>query len=63
MCEAEKLLELAAWCREFAERAGNPAIWESRLRMATDLEQEAARLERCVPLRRRKRSQNQLVQG
>jgi hypothetical protein len=46
MREAEKLLELAAWYREFAERAGNPAIWESRLRMAEDLEREGDRLER-----------------
>jgi hypothetical protein len=36
MREAEKLRELAAWYREFAERAGSPAIWESRLRMAED---------------------------
>ncbi len=46
MREAEKLQELAAWYREFAERAGNPAIWESRMRMAEDLEREADRLER-----------------
>jgi len=26
----DKLRELAAWYREFAERAGNPAIWEAR---------------------------------
>ena len=41
MREAEKLRELAASYREFAERAGNPSIWESRLRMAEDLEREA----------------------
>lgn len=40
-----KLRELAAWYREFAERTGNPSIWEARLRMAEDLEREAARLE------------------
>jgi len=40
----EKLRELAAWYRQFAERAGNPAILESRLRMATDLDQEAEQL-------------------
>jgi hypothetical protein len=40
-----KLRELAAWYREFAEKTGNPSIWEARLRMAEDLEQEAARLE------------------
>jgi hypothetical protein len=41
-----KLRELAAWYREFAERTGNPSIWEARLRMAEDLEREADRLER-----------------
>lgn len=41
-----KLRELAAWYREFAEKTANPAIWESRLRMAEDLEQEASRIER-----------------
>ena len=41
-----KLRELAAWYREFAEKTGNPAIWEARLRMAEDLEQEAGRLEK-----------------
>jgi hypothetical protein len=41
----ERLRELAAWYREFAERAGNPAIWEARLRTAKDLEGEAKRLE------------------
>jgi hypothetical protein len=46
MRQAEKLRELAAWYREFAERAGNPSIWESRLRMAEDLEREAGLLER-----------------
>ena len=40
-----KLRELAAWYREFAEEAGNPSLWEARLRMAEDLEQEATRLE------------------
>jgi hypothetical protein len=41
-----KLRELAVWYREFAERAGNTAIWDSRLRMAEDLELEAQRIER-----------------
>jgi hypothetical protein len=53
MREAEKSQELAAWYREFAERAGNPVIWESRLRMAEDLESEADRLEREYLGRRR----------
>ena len=33
--------ELAHWYREFAERAGNPVIWEARLRTAKELEREA----------------------
>jgi hypothetical protein len=41
-----KLRELAAWYREFAEKTANPSIWEARLRMAEDLEQEALRLEK-----------------
>jgi hypothetical protein len=40
-----RLRELAHWYREFAERAGNPPIWEARLRTAKELEQEADRLE------------------
>jgi hypothetical protein len=40
-----KLRELAAWYREFAEKTGNPSIWEARLRTAEDLEREAERLE------------------
>jgi len=40
--EAQKLRDLAAWYRQFAERAGNPAIWEARLRTAEDLESGVA---------------------
>ena len=43
--ETERLRELAAWYREYAERTGNPAIWDARIRTAEDLEAEAARLE------------------
>jgi hypothetical protein len=50
-----KLRELAAWYREFAERAGNPTIWEARLRMAEELDEadhieqmKRAKLERGV---------------
>jgi hypothetical protein len=43
--DAEKLRELAAWYREFAERAGKSAISESRLRIAEELEEEADLLE------------------
>jgi PAS domain-containing protein len=46
MKTAEKLRELASWYREFAERAGNPSIWDSRLRTADDLDNEAERIER-----------------
>jgi hypothetical protein len=42
-----KLRELAAWYREFAERTANTDIWDSRLRMAEDLELEAQRVERA----------------
>jgi hypothetical protein len=47
-----KLRELAAWYREIAERAGDPAIWEARLRTAKEFEQEADRLMH-EPARRR----------
>ncbi len=44
MDDPERLRELASWYREFAERAGNPAIWEGRLLMAEDLDHEAERI-------------------
>jgi len=40
-----RLRALASWYREFAERAGNPVIWEARLRTAEDLEKEAGLVE------------------
>jgi len=40
-----RLRQLAAWYREFAERAGDPAIWEARLMTAKRLDQQADRLE------------------
>jgi hypothetical protein len=43
--KSQNLRRLAAWYRAFAERAGNPAIWEGRSRMAEDLDAEAHRLE------------------
>jgi len=49
MQNSEKLRELASWYREFAERAGNSAIWDARLRTAEDLESEAERIERTHP--------------
>jgi len=45
MDEARKLRELAAWYREFAERARSPWIWDARLRTADKLEKEAGLLE------------------
>lgn len=43
----DELRKLASWYREFAERAGNPAIWERRLRTADDLEAAAECIERA----------------
>ena len=45
MPNSNELRKLAAWYREFAERAGDPAIWEGRLRTAEQLETEADRAE------------------
>jgi hypothetical protein len=45
-----ELRSLAVWYREFAKRAGNPAIWESRLKTAEDLEREAGRVEARIAL-------------
>ena len=45
MSDAVKLRNLASWFREFAERAGDTAIWEARLRTAENLEAEADLLE------------------
>jgi hypothetical protein len=45
MKEPSEFRKLAAWYREFAERAGNPAIWAARLMTALELEREANRLE------------------
>ena len=59
MRDTAKLRALAAWYREYADRAGNPSIWEARLRMAEDLEQEANRLDRHTADRRRERLRNQ----
>ena len=45
MNDPRRLRELASWYRELAERSGNPAIWDSRLRTAEDLEAEATRID------------------
>ena len=44
--DPSKLRDLASWYRQFAERAGNSAIWDARLRTAEDLEKQAALIER-----------------
>jgi hypothetical protein len=44
---ATELRSLAAWYRNYAERAGNPMIWASRLTTAEDLEREAAALQQA----------------
>lgn len=46
MTDPHRLRELASWYRTFAERTGNPTIWDARLRTAEDLEAEAARIDR-----------------
>jgi len=43
MADSGDLEKRAAWYRKFAEQAGNPWIWEARLRTAEALEAEAAR--------------------
>jgi hypothetical protein len=43
--KVRQLRELAMWYRGFAERAGNPAIWDARLRTAEELDAEASRIE------------------
>src|SRR5438270_9209229 len=46
MREVARLRDQAAWYRNISDRAGNPRIWESRLRMAEDLDREADQLKR-----------------
>jgi hypothetical protein len=41
-----KLRELAAWYRDYAERANAPWVCEGRLQTAEDLERQAALLEK-----------------
>ncbi len=45
MEETQRLRDLAAWYREFAECAGEPWICLARLQRTNELEQEAARYE------------------
>ena len=51
--QPRRLRALAAWYRVFAEEAGNPVIWEARLRTAAELEKEANRLEEVSAHRQR----------
>ena len=41
----EELRTLAAWYRDYAERAGSTLIWDYRLNTAGDLERQASALE------------------
>jgi len=43
--DPRKLRELAAWYRDYAERANAPWVCEGRLQTAEDLERQAALLE------------------
>jgi hypothetical protein len=43
-----RLRELASWYRDFAERAGSPAIWEARLRTARKPEAKGDLVERTL---------------
>ena len=60
--EQKKMLRLAAWYREFAERAGSSVIWESRLLMAEALEKEAALLEQDCARNKKRGSPHRTVQ-
>jgi hypothetical protein len=63
MSRPHELRKLAAWYREFAERAGNPLIWDARLQTADDLEAEADRLEKKTGAPRRGLQGTMLSQG
>lgn len=59
--DSGKLRELARWYREFAERAGNPTIWEGRLRTAEDLEAEANVIDRARAVRHKPHAASRVV--
>jgi hypothetical protein len=60
--KVDGLRGLAAWYREFAERAGNPVIWDARLRMAETLEAEANHVRsRAVRMRQASRRAREAV--
>ena len=52
--DPSKLRALASWYRNLAEQAGNPAIWEARLRTAEKFEAEADLVERIQRRRNQK---------
>jgi hypothetical protein len=45
--DPERLRKLAAWYRDYAERAHTPWVSEGRLQTAVELQRHAARLEGC----------------
>jgi len=47
----QKLRELAAWYRNYAERANTPWVCEGRLQTAEDLERAARILEKSLRVR------------
>ncbi len=47
----QKLRELAAWYRNYAERANTPWVCEGRLQTAEDLERAAGILEKSLRVR------------
>jgi hypothetical protein len=49
--DPSKLRALACWYRQYAERTGNPTIWEARLLTAKDLEARADHIERLLETR------------
>ncbi len=53
--DSAKLRALASWYRNLAERAGNPAIWEARLRTAETLEAEADLVD-CLQTKRNRKT-------
>jgi hypothetical protein len=61
MEDPRELRKLADWYRQFAERAGNPVIWEARLMTAKDLERKADHLEK-VATRSQVSSRNEAVE-
>lgn len=49
--EVQELRARAAWYREFAERAGEPWIWDARMQRAAELDQAAERMAKIAAAR------------